>query len=209
MDVNRKMLSRAYLFQKDEVHEYVDAVLSVRIEAILEFVRNDIDMPVVTEDIFQFSSVADVTCRICQRLAEAGDPVVDAPSLGEILLNDGVKRNDIANRKYGENHGKMAARIGLVQIVEKHFLLSCLGKIFMERSVENRQRLIVRLLLRTPLIGHLLRINRGDIDMRQVMCELSDSTYMRRRSSVRNMLQFLQQSDEFDFSAFLSRLNFA
>lgn len=208
MSINKQMLSRAYVFDRESVLGYVFGVLALKIPEILDALQCDTDIAIVTEDIFQFSSTHDVTDRLCKRLINAGDPVVDAPALGKILLGTRPRRNVVAYRKYGENHGKMAARLGLVQTIEKHYMLSCLGQIFVSLNAEDRRRLIVRLLLRTPLVAHLLHLSDGDIDMRKVMSELSDTTYLRRRSSVRNMLAFLRQSTEYDFSRFLNRLIF-
>lgn len=206
--INEKMLSITYRFPREDVLGYLDQVLAISIEEEISSIRGDSDLGIVTGDIFQFSSIPDVTWRLCVKLDMAGDPVVNAPELGRILLGESGSRNEVAYRKYGENHGKMAAQLGLVQLIEKRFLLSCIGKVYMALECRDRERLLVRLLLRTPFISHLLRSDDSVLEMRQIMSELADTTYLRRRSSTRNMLAILSRSEEFDFEPFMSRIHF-
>ena len=75
---------------------------------------------------------------------------------GKLLFNDGVDRNDAAYRKYGENHIKMAASVGLAFKVEDVYYLSPVGCAFDELSEETRNKLLLRLILRNKLISQLL-----------------------------------------------------
>ncbi len=206
--INQTMLSIGYILPIEDVRHYVYAVLNISLNNIIEFLIHDDNLGINSGDIFQFSSVADFTWRLCEKLIKAGDPVLTSEKLGELLLGNNPRRNIVAYRKYGENHGKMAACLGLVQVVERSYLLSALGCVFPTFSIAERERLIVRLLLRTPLISCLLRSKDQKINLRNVLCVLSDSTYLRRSSNIRSMLTLLSNSKEYNFKSFIDRICF-
>ena len=125
------------------------------------------------------------------------------------MLNDGKERKEGALTKYGENHAKTAEAIGLLFELHRTYFLSIYGYAFLELSASGREKLLVRLLLRNKFIVRLFKAsNNGNVEMRNFLYMLSDTTYVRRRSNIRSILNVLQNSTEFDFSTFINRIKF-
>lgn len=208
--VNKEMLAYNYIFPELEVEEYVQQALD---EPLKKFVKWAIDSESVSfsaKDVFQFSSFEDGTGHICQALSDAGNPGVTFIQAGKMLLNDGKQRTDMAYTKYGENHLKTAESLGLLFELTHIYFLSCIGVVYLRISAENRKRLIVRLLLRDYFIINLLRASSiGEVNARQFMGMLSDSTYVRRRSNIKYILRYMQGSTEYDFSELFNGIHFA
>jgi hypothetical protein len=208
--INKQMLYYSYKFPTEEVLAYVRKIINLPIEEILEAMSKFEDSePISPKDIFQFSSFADATTTICELLKEKDNPGITWKDAGILLLNDGKQRKDGALIKYGENHLKTAESLGLLYELTKVYFLSCIGFVFGLLTEEERQKLLLRLVLRNKLVRRLYVVSQeGTIDMRQFFYMVSDSTYTRRTSNVKAVLKVLEVSDEYDFSAFLSRIYF-
>lgn len=95
-----------------------------------------------------------------------------------------------AKNKYGENHYKCAALLGLLSI-EKPFCVTFLGDAYMGYQLDStRMTIMAKLCLRIPLIQKLLLgATQGKINAHHLMKEyLSESTVNRRASNVKKML---------------------
>ena len=125
------------------------------------------------------------------------------------MLDDGAQRKDMAYIKYGENHLKTAEALGLLYELTRTYFLSCIGTVYISLCEEDQKRLLTRLFLRNKLISRLIKVtNTSNIDARQFLYMLSDSTYIRRKSNLKCILHFLQESTEYDFSGMISRIHF-
>lgn len=114
-----------------------------------------------------------------------------------MLLDDGVERNDVAYRKYGENHAKTATNLGLLQVNEHTYYLSCIGYIFNELDSNIKTELLIRLILRNKLIKRLLfKVNRdGQALYKKEVSFLRESTINRRKSNIKRILLILSNSN--------------
>ena len=95
-----------------------------------------------------------------------------------------------AQTKYGENHYKLAVQLGFVTS-EKPFIATDLGyAYYLNADEEQRSEIKKRLALRIPIIQRaLLTADVKQVNMSDLMCEyLSESTMLRRRSNVRELL---------------------
>ena len=210
-NINQKMLHYDYAFPTEEVGDYVRQILCVPIE---RFVERDIEaetMEVLTpKDIFQFSSLEVGTDHICRILNEVGNPGVTFLQAGKLLLNDGKKRNDVAYIKYGENHLKTAEALGLLFELTHTYFVSCIGIIYLSLNDQDKRKLLVRLFLRNKFIARLIKATAiADVDARQFLYMLSDTTYIRRRSNIKCILKYLQESTEYDFSNIIGKIHFS
>lgn len=207
-EINKKTLYYEYIFPRQEAYEYVSNIIAMPIPLILDYILSEQeDEPILSGDVFQFSNLDDATYRICSLLADANNTGVTYLNAGKLLLNDGKIRTDSALIKYGENHLKTAASLGLLFEITKTYFLSYIGYVINEFNEEGRQKLLVRLTMRNKLIKRLYRASQnGDVDMRQFFFMLSDSTYLRRRSNVKKIIHLLSDSQEYDFLSFTNRL---
>lgn len=208
--INQQMLYYNFNFPVNNIISYIDNISEQPIENFLEVIilcNNDIS--ILPKDVFQFSNLYNATLRICSLLKTNGDPGVTYVKAGQLLLNDGKQRNKAALTKYGENHLKTAESLGLLQELTHMYFLSCLGFIINELSEEKINKLLVRLLLRNKFIIQLYRASQnGMVNMRQFLYMLSNSTYIRRSSNIKSVLKILSTSNEYDFSAFITNIEF-
>lgn len=209
-DINKKMLHYDYAFPTEEVDEYIRQVLHAPIE---RFVQRDIESKtaevITPKDVFQFSSLEAGTDHICRILNDIGNPGVTYLQAGKLLLDDGKERNDIAYIKYGENHLKTAGALGLLYELAHTYFVSCIGVIYLNLNDENRKKLNIRLFLRNKFIARLVKAAAtATVNARQFLYMLSDATYVRRRSNIKHILRYMQESTEYDFSQITDRIYF-
>lgn len=209
-NINEKMLYYDYDFPAEEVENYVRQILCVPIE---QFIQRDIAMEtteaITPKDVFQFSTLEAGTDHICQALIEAGNPGVTFIQAGKLLLNDGTQRKDMAYIKYGENHLKTAEALGLLYELTRTYFISCVGVIYLKLNDEDQKKLNVRLFLRNKFVARLIKATASaNVDARQFLYMLSDATYIRRKSNIKCILRYLQESPEYDFSAIIDKIYF-
>lgn len=208
--INEKMLYYDYAFPEQEVISYIRGIIATDCSLFVNFSLQTL----ITENlnaahVFQFSNVDDGTYRLCNILKSIEDPGVNYLQAGKLLLSDGKERLVAAYRKYGENHTKTAASLGLLHELDKIYFLTCLGKTADLLSEEERAKLMVRLILRNTLVIKILQTaKKRRFSLRNLLCFLSDSTYKRRKSNICTIIKKLQKSDEFDFSPFLENIEF-
>ena len=207
--VNLNLLQYDYVFPASEMKDYVQDIIRINVPELLYFVLQSEDVDIETKDIFQFSNFNDATLNICAKLNEINDPGVTWEEAGTILLGTSVQRKIGALRKYGENHLKMASSLGLLYSVTNVFFLSGLGRVYLDLNVEQQNELIIRLVLRTKLIGQILRdSSRGAFNLYNLLDVLSPSTYCRRRSNIKTIVGILEKYDNSLFSPIIQNINY-
>lgn len=206
--INEKMMYYDYVFPIDEIYKYVDAINDIDCEWIVNYIKtHDNSEPIVSGDIFQFSSFDDCTVNICKVLKKENNPGVNYLSIGKLLLKDGKSRNDGAYIKYGENHLKTAQAFDLVWNCYNSYYLTCIGSVFDTLSKENQEKLLIRLLLRNKLVRKIIKITiQSPLDMRQFCYMLSDTTYIRRRSNLKKIFSVLAECKEYSFNEILNNI---
>ncbi|MBP5469173.1 MAG: hypothetical protein J6Z11_08015 [Candidatus Riflebacteria bacterium] len=207
--INMKMMYYDYIFPNDEVTKYVYEVCKIPIENIVKYILTMPTPQIEAKDVFQFSNFDDATIRLCRRIAEKDNPGFKHIDVGKLLLNDGKIRKDGAYTKYGENHAKTGVSLGLIQELSKTYFLSCIGNVYPNLEVVVRNQLLTRLILRNSFVGRLICMaQNGNVNMRQFLYMLSDSTYKRRMSNIKCILKQLCATQEYDFSFLYSRIYF-
>lgn len=209
--INRSMMYREYKVPREKILNYIQLINDAPIEEILKYICEQIPSETIcAKDIFQISNLEDGTIRICALLKDTGDPGYARADIGKLLLDDGAERKRTAYIKYGENHSNLAYAFGLLQKWDDMYFLSCLGYVLPSLEENEREKILVRLLLRTKLIRQLWKMNTqcDAIIMRDVFVSLSLSTYKRRRSSLRLVLRILEDDKEYDFKKFINKLVF-
>ncbi len=209
-NINEMMLYHDYAFPAQEVISYIRRVVTTDCSLFVDFSQQTL----VTENlnathVFQFSNVEDGTYKLCNILKDIKDPGVNYLQAGKLLLSDGKERLVAAYRKYGENHTKTAAALGLLHELDKIYFLTCLGHASDLISEEERTKLMTRLVLRNTLVIKILQTaKKRRFTLRNLLCFLSDSTYKRRKSNIGAILKKLEKSDEFDFSPILANIEY-
>lgn len=185
--LNEKLFYRDFQLDKKKMAEYTDILVSIPIDNYLQYMVNHI-LPcrLSPQDVVQFSSLNDATCRICSKLLEVGDEGLRFVQIGSLLLDDGKERKKGALTKYGENHAKTALEFGLVQNSYDYVYLSCLGKVFNDYDSDKQRQLLKRLILRNRFFQRLaIQSQKGIVELDIEMNFLSESTIKRRSSNIR------------------------
>lgn len=210
-NINQKMLHYSYDFPWEEVEGYARQVLSIPIERFIERnIKTETTEAIIAKDVFQFSSLEAGTDQICRVLNDAGNPGVTFLQAGKLLLDDGKPRNDGAYIKYGENHLKTAEAFGLLFELTRTYFVSCIGIVYLGLDEEDKRKLGVRLLLRNKFIARLVKATSvGNVNARQFLYMLSDTTYVRRRSNIKCIMKYLQDSTEYDFAHVFDKIIFS
>lgn len=206
--INKNILF--YNFPQEEVQMYVEQVIAEPLPRFVDYIEKLTERTKIeSRDIFQFSDLDDGTHVFCEKMKTTNNPGMKFIDIGRILLDDGTVRKDGALVKYGENHAKTAEMLGLSFELCKTYYLSGIGYIYAELSEENQKRFLTRLVLRNKLVTRLYQASKnGTINMREFLYMLSDSTYIRRKSNVKAVLNVLLQSDERDFSEFVELIKY-
>jgi len=197
-----------YEFPHDEVLEYVNAVSSEPVDRLLAYIKGITDKEIIqSSDVFQFSNFNDATTSFCEKVEAVDNPGLSHLEVGKLLLDDGKERKDAAYIKYGENHAKLAKELGLSFEVCNIYYLSGVGYIYNELDDRQKKVLLDRLILRSTLIRRMFQASgNGNVDLRQFLYMLADSTYVRRKSNIKRVLSYLVESDEYDFKGFIDRI---
>ncbi len=206
--INKNLLYYSYNFPEQEVRAYVEKIISEPIDRYIIYIKGLKEREQITsKDVFQFSDFSDATLVICEKIKAHNNPGVKYIDVGKILLDDGKIRKDGAYTKYGENHVKTAEAIGLFFELSSTYFLSCLGYVYCDLSNDDRKKLLTRLLLRNRLIVRMMQASEnGNVNAREFLYMLSDSTYLRRKSNIKAVLNILDSSDEYDFTDFVEKI---
>lgn len=136
-------------------------------------------------DIPQFSSLNNSTINLCKGMVVRNDPGMSFVEIGKFLLDDGILRSVGAYRKYGENQVKTSYDMGLTQVKENVWYLSCIGHVFLSFDALTQREIIARCVLRNRFISKLITdAIESDINIASYMRCLSNSTILRRRSNI-------------------------
>lgn len=201
--INKNILY--YEFPQEEVATYVRKVVNEPVDRYVAYIKGVSEKcRIETGDVIQFSNIEDATINFCQKINAINNPGLRFLEVGRILQNDGIERKVGAYVKYGENHAKMAQTLGLAFELCNIYYLSGIGYIYINLSDDDRNKLLTRMILRSKLFTRMMQASsNGKVNLREFLYMLSDSTYVRRRSNIKKMLEYLVQSEEYDFREFV------
>lgn len=174
--------------QKDIDAWFIELLLRTPVEHLLLLLTND---KYVMQEIPQISSFSEVL-NATVVLARSGRSMKCRELGGCLGRKKDRDRNAAAKAKFGENHGKMAVTIGLVNRKTRslEFEVSAIGlKYFMMKDVSEKDQLLARLLLRSVHLRDLLcmRIFARRLALENAYDTLAHSTRIRRISTLRTL----------------------
>lgn len=207
---DEKILSGNFIDHK-EVVAYILHVVNIPISEFIEYISSfGKTQAIMASDVFQFSDFDDATTDLCSALESIGNPGVKFKQVAQLLLTDNVQRNDVALSKYGENHIKTAECLGLAfKDASKNYYLSAVGCVFNDLKPEEKEKLLIRLILRYKLFTQLLMAAlQGEFELEVFLYDLSKSTYLRRRTNINRVIEILNNSTEYNFSNITKNINY-
>ena len=139
----------------------------------------------------QFGKIETIS-EVPKYFQKYGCRCADYAQIGFYLKND-LNATLCANTKFGENHGKVAALLGVVDCKNSRICPTFLTSAFCTFSDEDQQKILSKLFFRIPIIQILLRAAaNGEVNGYSPMNQLKPSTKIRRAYSVKSILTFVR-----------------
>lgn len=176
---------------------FCEMLLNVELIDIIQILKE----PKLLENILpsnipQYSQMRDAVHKVINITYESREEGLTFSKLGYYL--DGKNKNEVARKKYGENHSKFAALLDLISVSApnniNHVALSVLGHAYYKLPTKEREALVARLAFRIPIIQHIfLDALDKEVTVSEYMHGLSEQTKKRRKSNVIDLINFLKQ----------------
>lgn len=153
------------------------------------------DEPITPANIPQFSDMSEVI-HTANKLCLL-DTILSYRDLGMYLAPEG-KKSDVAHRKYGENHGKLAALMDIVSVERKDGKVGCaiapFTRLFDALDEESKWELLAKLTMRIPIVRIILRdAENGRVFVSDYLNMLSESTKQRRIPNVMRLFELIEE----------------
>lgn len=176
-----------------QVDNIAELLLREKVDAVFDVIENHADeLPrVATSNIPEFSKMSEID-NVLAALIETGEVFPGYLELGRVLCQ---AEKGPAQRKWGENHYKLAALLGLTTRTFP-MKVTDLGMQYYRMDEESRRMLLQKLVLRIPMIQQLLMKAKGEyvsVDDEYAKY-LSPSTVDRRTSSAKNLVDELSRA---------------
>lgn len=124
-----------------------------------------------------------------------------------IYLDPEKKKKEVAHKKYGETHGKLATLLDLANVVRKSELQveqTVFGNYFIELDKDARRAMAARLCLRIPVIQQLLCDAREQpVVIEEYLKPCAESTKRRRAPNIETLLDLIRDGADSGDSAIL------
>lgn len=199
--------------QKNKYDEKAQEIAADRLFSILMSTSTDHILDIIEQYKEEIQIINTGNIPQFSRLEDADsvpDIVISNPNCKYKLIGYFFNKNaaDYSNQKYGENHYKLAAQLGICEYADKKdpqggTAVSFLGKIYKDLPLEKRDALRPKLCLQVPFIQHILvEARHGEIDaMDELLSILTKNTAIRRRSSLQQMMRVIEKtlSEEDDY----------
>jgi hypothetical protein len=113
------------------------------------------------------------------------------------LINREGKNSIAAKRKYGENHAKLVAQLGLAKVLYTNrrstVKITTLGKLFYNLDDAAKKDIFIKLCLRVPIIRDQILSNHNSGILIKEFSVLSKKTQIRRGSNLRSVLKYIRE----------------
>lgn len=203
---NEKILLKAFYTHADDDILLNDTKSKILLEIlkkykcseILDIIKDDfIPYPITKADPSQFSDFKDAYYRVPYILKYSGCSDVDYDKMGKMLRTE--KRNVVADKKYGENHIKTAAQLGLCSFSKCRANANSLGSNFIDIQESDRNKKILpKLCLYIPYIQNYFMAGATDEAREEILSILSKTTQARRRPNVNLIIETVKESLEYE-----------
>lgn len=182
----------------DASNYVIEILLKYSLEEIINLLKKaDIIEKVTPENIPQISQFGGVR-KTVEILIESEEKDMGFNELGYYLKYDDNPddKNNVALKKYGENHSKLATLLDLVTIHKRghnsYINVSALGKQFYNLDEETKNNIIVKLLLRIPIIKNCVLSDFDESKISRDIEILSKSTQKRRKGNITDMVNMIK-----------------
>lgn len=177
-----------------------NALLSFSLDELIDLLKISEKREKITrENIPQFSKIEDAIFSVPELLVN-GNLKSSFEEMGYYLSRENAeaKKNEVALKKYGENHAKMAALIDLARVskADSRAIIepSEMARYYMTLSKEVKIKLSARLCLRIPIVQNQCVFGENSDVLDKDMLILSKETQKRRRSNVVSVVKYIKDN---------------
>lgn len=206
-------LKQLYVVQEDNSEFPIDSFnLSALIQdtsssEIFDIIKSEKDnlISITSKNIPQFSNIDDIY-KVLRIVIDSEIKDLDYRDIGFYLTGKSAKSG--AQTKYGENHYKIAAQLGLVTN-EKPYSATDLGMVYyLTDSVDVRMSIVKKLTFRIPVLQRaLIEADAGSTNLKNIMSEfLSESTVKRRLTNVKTLLSLMYEISDIRLKQIINRI---
>jgi len=173
---------------KDKCKLLIEVLMRHSCSEIVKLIKEENSLfEIDKKDIPQFSDFKDAYYTVPFNLANCGKKDIDYLQMGYMLRSE--KRKEVADKKYGENHIKTAASMGLCSFVKCKANTNALGNLFIKLSDEERTNLLPKLCLYIPFVQNYFIKGATDEVREEMLSILSVTTQNRRRSNINTIIE--------------------
>ena len=200
----RVVLKAFYTHKDDSILEddekskiLLDLLKRYKCSEILSLISIDFTPhPITKADPTQFSDFKDAYYSVPYNLEICGKKDVDYNFMGYMLRDE--KRKKIADKKYGENHIKTAAQLGLCSFSKFRANSNALGKNFVKLNQSEMKAVLPKLCLYIPYIQNYFMDGADDEARERILSILAKTTQIRRRPNVEQIIKTVKLSIEYE-----------
>lgn len=181
---------------------FCEMLLNVELIDIIQMLKKPTSLEnILPSNIPQYSQMSDAIHEVVDILRRSGKKDLTFSDVGYYL--GGKDKNEVAQKKYGENHSKFAALLDLTSVYApnnvNHIALSVLGHAYCGLTTEKQEALVARLAFRIPIIQHMfIDALEKEVIVSEYMHGLSEQTKKRRKTNVIDLINFLKQYETKD-----------
>lgn len=166
-----------------------------------DFIKNILKMEIeefTAENIVQFSNFNHAYKELLSILLFE-NKALGYNDLGSKLMHS---KSEVACKKYGENHSKLASEMSYVTLKRNGIMLvelTTLGSVVASINDEDKFLLSVRMLTRNILVRNIINLSEKDFVSYEDLTKsiLSTSTMSRRKSNVKKVVELILDSSNY------------
>lgn len=179
--------------ERDLSNEVLRLLSKYSCKDIISIIKEDSELyPIDKGDIPQFSDLGIAFYNVPYILLNCGIDGVGYAQMGYTLRQK--RRSEVADRKYGENHIKTAAQLGLCKIWNYKSYPTELGKLITTLEEKERQSVLPKLCLYIPFIQNYYVADANEDFLNKQLSILSPSTINRRRPNINTLIQTINKA---------------
>lgn len=162
------------------------------VQEIIDIIKiNFEEHPISSSDIPQFSDFDDAIYKTPHLIIASRLKDIPYRQMGYLLLQSPKK--EAAYVKYGENHAKTAAQMGLCSVKKGKINISYMGIVFTKLTEKEKKELAPKLLLYIPIIQNYFAADKDGALIQKYLNQLSVSTQKRRISNLNTLIEKVEQ----------------
>ncbi len=185
----------------DEAFRYMLSLIKkTSIDRIIDILKDNCEREEVTkENVPQYSKLEDAFYKVPEILIHLKNRQITFKELGYYLEKDDDVdlKTEMALKKYGENHTKLACLLDLAHIskngIKSEIYITKMGELFNKLKDAEKREVELKLCLRIPIIQNRFIENKEIDTVSRDLEILSKETQKRRGSNVINMIKLIME----------------